>query len=94
VTTIEAREIDSLPDPSRRLIAAYEEGMRRAYERYLAAYPDQYAADAQASEKAKTLVEASQRDVCKNLNLILDFLGRMGKPLADHYDHVRAICAG
>jgi len=91
VMTIEATEID---EDARGLVAAYEQGMRLAYKRYLAAYPDQFAADAQAAQKAKDLVKDSQRDVCKNLNLILDFLRGMGKPIADHYGHVRAICGG
>jgi V8-like Glu-specific endopeptidase len=90
---ITAAELQRLPDEQKQLISAKEGAMRAAYERYLINYPHITSADPSlrlAAQQAEALIK---RDLCRELNGILDFVHSLGKDLNDHYQHVRFLCA-
>jgi hypothetical protein len=92
IAVITADELTNLPPGEQQLIKAKEEAMRRAYERYTDIYPDTQARDAGARDLARLQSDALRREVCGELNQILDFVNTLGKQLEDHYNHVRFLC--
>ncbi|MCX6319861.1 MAG: TIR domain-containing protein [Bacteroidetes bacterium] len=91
--TITAAEFDSLDKDSKILIRTYETTMTYLFERWVELQPQSYSKDPQVRQDARDEMSVLRRDLCQQLNAILDLLHRMHKYLDDHYHHVRHICS-
>jgi hypothetical protein len=91
--TITVAELDSLDNDSKMLIRSYETTMTYLFERWVELQPQSYSKDPLIRQKARDEMSILRKDLCHQLNLILDFLHRLHKYLDDHYNHVRHICA-
>lgn len=91
--TITVAEFDSLDNDSKMLIRSYEATMTYLFERWVELQPQSYSNDPLIRQEARDEMAVLRKDLCQQLNSILDFLHRMHKYLDDHYNHVRHICA-
>jgi hypothetical protein len=90
--TITAADLHKLDSNSQKLIRAYERTMKELFERWLELKPKRVSRDPDIKREAQEESDDVRRDLCQQLNEILDFLTSIGKHLHDHYDHVRHIC--
>jgi hypothetical protein len=87
---ITADELKRLPDDQHRLVQSLEQGMSEEFERWTTLRPRR--ATLTAREQAE--YEAAGRDMCRELNALLDFIeSELGKQLEDHYHGIRYACA-
>lgn len=91
--TITGADLDKLDPDSLLLIRTYEASMKILFERWIQLQPHSYAADPQEREEARNEMDVLRKDLCMQLNRIIDFLRKMHKYLDDHYHHVRYICS-
>jgi hypothetical protein len=89
---ISAADLKNLPPSQRKLIDAYEEEMRRLWDRWTERLPDRTARSPVTRDEAVEELKRIYKQICRLLGEVLDFLGSMGKQLHDHYGEVRFIC--
>ncbi len=93
VETITADDLEKLDRNSRILIRTYENTMRDLFERWTELQPRSYSRDPVIKEEARDEMSILRKDLCEQLNAILDYLQFLNKNLDDHYNHVRHICS-
>ena len=91
--TITADDLERLDKNSRMLIRTYEYTMKMLFERWVELQPKSYARDPEVREDAKDEMAGVRKDLCEQLNAILDYLHSLHKNLDDHYYHVRHLCS-
>ena len=93
VETISADDLEKLDRNSKILIRTYENIMKDLFERWIELRPKSYARDPVIKEDARDEMSIIRKDLCDQLNAILDYLHMLNKNLDDHYHHVRYICS-
>ena len=91
-TIIRLDDLSKLDVESRKLIAVYDDAIRRAFEGWAAEYGKRPVGEAEGTESASRR-EAFRADLCAHFNLLLDFFAARNWDLDDHYHAVRHICA-
>lgn len=91
--TIRADELEVLDSDSKQLIQTYESTMKMLFDRWTKLQPKSYSTDLEEKKKAREEMEELRKDICAQLNSILNYLEHtLQKNLHDHYNHVRYIC--
>ena len=93
VETITATDLEKLDRNSKILIRTYENIMRDLFERWIELQPRSYSRDPIIRQDARDEMSIIRKDLCDQLNAILNYLQRLHKNLDDHYHHVRYICS-
>jgi hypothetical protein len=89
IETITADDLENLPPEEHRLIQALRDSMYNEYERWTALHPRR----GTLTTTERQEYEASGREMCAELNNILDFIeSELGKNLQDHYHGIRFAC--
>ena len=89
IETITAADLESLPPEEHRLIQALRDSMYNEFERWTALRPRRRTLTTTERQE----YEASGREMCAELNNILDFIeSGLGKNLQDHYNGIRYAC--
>ena len=92
VETITADDLEKLDRNSKILIRSYENGMKDLFERWAELQPKSFSRDPIIRQDARDEMAIIRKDLCAQLNAILNYLQSMHKNLDDHYHHVRHIC--
>lgn len=90
--TITADELEKLDRNSKILIRSYEGVMKDLFERWVELQPKSYARDPVIKQETREEMSILRKDMCEQLNAILDYLQSLNKNLDDHYSHVRFLC--
>lgn len=90
---IRAEDISKLDSGSQKLIRAYERTMKELFERWVELKPKRVSRDPEIRREAIEESDDVRRELCHELNELLDFFYSMGKQLYDHYGDTRFICA-
>lgn len=93
VETITATDLEKLDRNSKILIRSYENTMKDLFERWVELQPKSYSRDPVIKEDARDEMSILRKDLCEQLNAILDYLNSLHKNLDDHYHHVRYLCS-
>ena len=93
VETITADDLEKLDRNSKILIRSYENTMKDLFERWIELQPRSYSRDPIIRQDARDEMSILRKDLCEQLNAILDYLRSLHKNLDDHYHHVRYLCA-
>ena len=93
VETITAIDLAKLDRNSQILIRSYESTMKDLFERWAELQPKSYSRDPVIKEEARDEMSILRKDLCEQLNAILDYLKSIHKNLDDHYHHVRHLCS-
>jgi len=93
VETITADDLEKLDRNSKILIRSYESVMKDLFERWVELQPKSYSRDPVIKQEARDEMSILRKDLCEQLNTILDYLGSLHKNLDDHYHHVRYLCS-
>jgi hypothetical protein len=92
--TITAADFEKLDAASLQLIRAYETEMEILSGRWSSLAAGRADADTRVRDAARAESALILRDLCANLNKVLDYLDFLGKHLQDHYGHIRYLCQG
>jgi hypothetical protein len=90
---ITADDLKKLDLASQQLIRSYEFAMKDLFNRWTELQPKRVARDPEVKKQARSESEEVRKDLCEQLNQILNFVDFMGKSLEDHYYHVRFLCS-
>lgn len=93
IETITADDLDKLDRNSKILIRSYESVMKDLFERWVELQPKSYSRDPTIRQDARDEMSILRKDLCEQLNAILDYLRSLHKNLDDHYNHVRYLCS-
>jgi hypothetical protein len=93
VETITADDLEKLDRNSKILIRSYESVMKDLFERWVELQPKSYSRDPVIRQDARDEMSILRKDLCEQLNAILDYLRSLHKNLDDHYNHVRYLCS-
>lgn len=93
VETITADDLEKLDRNSKILIRSYEGVMKDLFERWVELQPKSYARDPVIRQETRDEMDILRKDMCQQLNAILDYLRTLHKNLDDHYNHVRYLCS-
>jgi hypothetical protein len=93
VETISAEDLDNLDKDSKTLIRSFESTMKDLFERWVELRPKSYSRDPVIRADARAEMADIRKDLCEQLNAILDYLISLHKNLHDHYHHVRYLCS-
>jgi len=81
-------------DPNtQKLIRAYERTMGELFDRWTELKPQRIARDSETRRQAREVSDEVRRELCVELNELLDFIESMGMVLQDHYAYLRWICS-
>jgi hypothetical protein len=89
---IRAEDISKLDAGSQKLIRAYERTMKELFDRWVELKPKRVSRDPEIKREALDESNDVRRQLCHELNELLDFFYSMGKQLYDHYHEIRFIC--
>jgi len=92
VETITQADLEKLDRNSKILIRSYENTMTDLFERWAELHPKSYSRDPVIRDDAREEMAIIRKELCFQLNAILNYLQSMHKNLDDHYHHVRHIC--
>lgn len=92
-TTITGDSLNTLSSDSQDLIKAYEKRMENNFNIWVQVYPTKDASpDPISNAKIENELKEIVKEMCSDLNHIMEYLNQIGIDLRSHYKHIIQIC--